>query len=117
MPPAGESIRGRPFERAVGIRSREGRAVAVEAGGGPVRSSPTTRPVQSRPMLVGRVLLAVLGAIYWSYALWPRLPVIRSLPYFWRGNLRPSPEWRFFSAVFGTACVVGAILIGPPSFR
>jgi hypothetical protein len=68
-------------------------------------------------MIVGRVFLAVLGAIYWSYALWPRLPVIRSLPYFWRGSLPPAPEWRFFGAVFGTACVVAAILIGPPFFR
>lgn len=65
-------------------------------------------------MIVGRVLLAALGGLFWSYALWPRLPVIRSLPYFWRGNLPPTLEWRLFAAVFGTAFVAAALLIGPP---
>ena len=68
-------------------------------------------------MIVGRVLMAGLGAFYWSYALWPRLPVIRSLPYFWRGNLPPALEWRVFAAVLGTALIVAAVLIGPPLFR
>ncbi len=68
-------------------------------------------------MIVGRVLMAVLGAFHWSYALWPRLPVIRSLPYFWRGNLPPALEWGVFAAGFGTAFIAAAIVIGPPFIR
>jgi len=48
-----------------------------------------------------------LGAFYWLYALRPRLPVIRALPYFWRGNLPPAPEWRAFAALVGTLFVTG----------
>jgi len=68
-------------------------------------------------MIVGRILMAGLGAFYWSYALWPRLSLIRSLPYFWRGNLPPAFEWRVFAAVFGTALIASAVLMGPPLFR
>jgi len=68
-------------------------------------------------MIVGRVLMAALGVFYWSYALWPRLPVIRSLPYFWRRNLPPALDWRVFAAVVGTALISAAVLIGPPFSR
>jgi hypothetical protein len=68
-------------------------------------------------LIVGRILLFGLGAVYWSYAVWPRLPIIRSLPYFWRGNLPPAPEWRILSALFGSGFIVLAVLIGPPFMR
>ena len=38
------------------------------------------------------------NSLYWLYALKARLPVIRALPYFWRGNLPPAPEWHAFAA-------------------
>ena len=50
-------------------------------------------------MIVGRALMVALGAFYWLYALRPRLPVIRAVPYFWRGNLPPAPERRAFAAL------------------
>lgn len=65
-------------------------------------------------MIVGRILLAALGAFWWLYALKPGLPVVRSLPYFWRGKLPPAPEWRIVAALAGTAFVAAAIAIGPP---
>lgn len=68
-------------------------------------------------MIVGRLLMAALGAFYWLYAFKPRLPVIRALPYFWRGNLPPAPEWRAFAALVGTLFVVGAAFLGPPLLR
>jgi len=68
-------------------------------------------------MIVGRVLMAALGAFYLLYAFKPRLPVIRALPYFWRSNLPPAPEWRAFAALVGTLFVVGAALLGPPLLR
>jgi hypothetical protein len=68
-------------------------------------------------MIVGRALMVALGAFYWLYALKPRLPVIRALPYFWRGNLPPVPEWRAFAALAGTLFLVGAALLGPPVLR
>jgi len=67
-------------------------------------------------MIVGRALMAILGTFFWSYALWPRLPVIRSLPYIWRGDLPPSVEWRVVSAIAGTAWIAVAVLVGPPLF-
>ena len=68
-------------------------------------------------MILGRILIAALGGFYLLYALRPRLPVVRSLPYFWRGNLPPAPEWRAFAALFGTGLLVAAALIGPPFLR
>jgi hypothetical protein len=68
-------------------------------------------------MIVGQALMAVLGVFFWAYALWPRLRVIRSLPYFWRGNLPPALEWRVFAAVLGLAFIAAAVLIGPPFIR
>ena len=68
-------------------------------------------------MIVGRALMVALGAFYWLYALRPRLPVIRALPYFWRGNLPPAPEWRAFAALAGTLFLVAAALLGPPVLR
>lgn len=47
-------------------------------------------------MVVGRVLMLGLGLAFWLYTGWPRMPVIRSLPYIWRGNLPPAMEWRVF---------------------
>jgi hypothetical protein len=67
-------------------------------------------------MVAGRILMAILGAFFWSYTLWPHLPVLRSLPYFWRGNLPASPEWRAMSAVLDTLLIAAAGLIGPPFF-
>lgn len=65
-------------------------------------------------MIVGRILLASLGAFYWLYALKPRLPVVRSFPYFWRGNLPPALEWRVVAALLGSAFIAAAAAIGPP---
>jgi hypothetical protein len=60
--------------------------------------------------------MVVLGAFFWSYALLPPLPVIRSLHYIWRGNLLPAVEWRVVSAIAGTAWIAVAVLVGPPLF-
>lgn len=68
-------------------------------------------------MLIGRILLAALGAFYLLYAVKPRLPVIRSLPYLWRGNLPPAPDWRAGALMLGVGLIVGAALIGPPFLR
>ena len=88
---------------------------------GPVTSRLTTRGgILWRielGIIVGRVLMAALGAFYWLYALKPRLPVIRALPYFWRRDPPPAPEWRAFAALMGTLFVVGAALLGPPLLR
>lgn len=68
-------------------------------------------------MIVGRALLIALGGSCWTYALKPQLPVVRSLPYFWRGNLPLAPEWRVFAALVGTVLVIFGALIGPPFMR
>ena len=65
-------------------------------------------------MIVGRILLTALGAFFWLYALKPRLPVVRSLPYLWRGNLPPAPEWRVVAALAGSTVIAVAVAIGPP---
>jgi len=65
-------------------------------------------------MIVGRILLTALGAFFWLYALKPRWPVVRSLPYLWRGNLPPALEWRVAAAVAGSGVIAAAVAIGPP---
>ncbi len=65
-------------------------------------------------MILGRILLTALGAFFWLNALKPRLPVVRSLPFLWRGNLLPAPEWRVLAALAGSTVIAAAIAIGPP---
>jgi len=65
-------------------------------------------------MIVGRILLTAPGAFFWLYALKPRWPVVRSLPYLWRGNLPPALEWRVVAAVAGSGVIAAAVAIGPP---
>jgi len=52
--------------------------------------------------------MVAVGAFFWLYAVKPRLLVIRALPYFWRGNLPPAPEWRAFAALAGTLLLAAA---------
>jgi len=68
-------------------------------------------------LFVGRALMVAVGAFFWLYAVKPRLPVVRALPYVWRGKLPPAPEWRVFAALMGTFFLVGAALLGPPVLR
>jgi hypothetical protein len=56
--------------------------------------------------------MVALGGFFLLYAIKPGLPVVRSLPYLWRGNLPPSLESRIALAALGAVWLGVAVLIG-----